>query len=792
MKYKNKGKEKAEAGVLWKRTYNGRKKAEALIQVLILVIGIFAISWMIGSIGKEIGIVSAGDVETFKNGQSCGTEGGICVASCTGSKNKVVTGNCGSAMVCCKSTNNNFNLGTILGIFSTGTGIYSTIQQARNMKTAAELAKTGVEIAQGTSTLGGTMTTSSLSGGAFTGGVGGSGFGTTLASIGYYAGWAGIAFLVGRYLGPLLGLDVQQSQSLGYALAGGTLSAMIAAKIIGSASTFGGPLGLAIGAAVAFFIFIALAKKSSTDVIQLTCFEWDSQSGKGLTEAQMKERCEACNKQAGNLGCTEYQCRSLGQGCMLIGDIGSGNELCIWNNTKDISPPVISAWKAALLDDFAYNPDNALSPPDKGVKVVYTGTTQVTTSDGMKCAPPYTPISFGVELDEPARCKISPLNLADYSSMADMFMGGIGIRNYTHSFSLSLPSKEALEAGNITVDNGGKYELYVRCEDANGNANTGNFVFKFCISEGPDLTAPNILGANILNNSPIGSGQTSVNLSLYTNEPSDCKWSHLDKSYDAMEETMNCDKTLSEYNANMIYTCRTNLTGLKTAQNNHFYFKCRDNSTNQNTNTQSYVLNIIGTRPLTIGEITPLNGTTIEDSTESIKVELTAQTSAGFQEGKAICAFSETGVSGSYVDFFYGNDIEPFSQHEHTQELWLDSGTYTYYIKCRDMGGNTNEKNTTFTVRIDKAPPVVIRVFKEEENLKLITDEIGTCVYSTFGCSYLFGDGTEMYSMDEREFYTEWNTANDFYIKCEDEYGNQPSPDECNIIAHPFEISPLQ
>jgi hypothetical protein len=754
-----------------KRRYKGKNKAEAITQILILIVGIMAISWMIGS---EVKVVSAEDKSAY--GESCGA-GGVCVDACIGSSNEKITGNCANPLVCCKSKNNNFNLGTISSLVASGVTGLSTIQQAKNMKAAAELAKvTGTGTPNVAANLGNTLTQSA------TYNIKGPLAPNTLQSLYYYAQpaiWAAIAFVVGRYvIGPLLGLNVQQSQSLGWSLGTGTFTAFTLINYFG----IGGPLAWGIGAAVAFALFSILAKKSSADVIQLTCYEWDSQSGKGLTEAQMKARCEACNKQTGNLGCTEYQCRSLGQGCILINEVKTGNQLCIWNNTKDITPPIITPWQDALLDDFSYTPDNTISPPDRGVQVVYKSN---------KCAPPYTPVSFGVELDEPARCKISPLNLANYSVMADMFMGS-GIRNYTHAFALSLPSKEAMEAANITVDNGGKYELYVRCQDANGNSNTGNFVFKFCIDEGPDTTAPNILGANILNNQPIGFGQTSVNLSLYTNEPADCKWSHLDKSYDAMEENMTCNKLVTEFNANMIYTCKTNLTGLKNAQDNKFYFRCRDNSSQHNTNTQSYILNIIGTRPLVIDKVTPINGTTIEDSTESVKVELTAQTSAGYQEGKAICSFSETGVSGSYVDFFYGNDIEPFSQYEHSQELWLSSGTYTYYVRCRDMGGNIDDENVTFTVEIDKDSPIVVRVYKEEENLKLITDEPGTCVYSAFGCNYLFVDGTEMSSAVDKEFYTEWNTAIDFYIKCEDEYGNQPLPDECSIVARPFEIVPLQ
>jgi hypothetical protein len=778
-----------------KKGYKGKNQAEAIVQILILMIGIVAISWMIGS---EVKVVSAEDSTA-----TCSSYGGVCRLGCT-LPNEIWQGGTFSD---CITPLNRCCVPKTIPQSDTG-ALDKTIDTVSKINVASQFAKSTKDIAKKiTNALAPapkvtTAETNALKDAGYltgnlawmVGGKQGIGAAGPLSLGGYVSivAWSAIAFAVGRYvLGTLFGLNIQQSQALGWAMAGGTAAGMIAAEIIG-ASNSGGPIGLAIGLAVAAIIFLTLAKKTSADIFQFTCFQWEAQSGKGLTPTQMKERCEKCNQQEG-LGCTEYQCRSLGAGCMLINDASSGKQLCIWNNTKDITPPIITPWQDALLDDFKYTPDNAISPPDKGVKVAYTGTTAVTSDGTTKCAPPFTAVSFGVQLDEPAKCKISPLKVANYSVMADFFMGR-GIRDYNQSFTVSLPSKEALEAENITVDNGGKYEFYVRCEDNNGNSNLANFVFKFCISEGPDTTPPLIVGTSILDNSPISFGQSSVKLDLYlrdqtfTKENASCRWSHLDKSYNAMENNMNCTHTLLNMNAQMLYTCSTNLTGLKDSQDNKFYFRCIDDI--GNANTQSYPLTLIGTKPLVIDEVGPKG--VIQDSTEVIKVELTAKTSAGYDEGKAICSFSETGVSGSYVDFFYGNEIEPFSQYEHIQELWLGEENYSYYIRCRDKGGNMDDANVTFSVKIDKQSPTVVRIYKEEEYLKLITDEPGNCVYSTYGCSYLFDEGTEMQPWEDKEFYADWNTEIEFYIKCEDEYGNQPLPNECSIIARPFEIFPTQ
>jgi len=606
--------------------------------------------------------------------------------------------------------------------------------------------------------------------------------------------WSALAFTMGKYVfGPLFGLTPQQSNTLGYALAAGTATGLIVhSPTLFPGFVLSGWASFGLGTLAAFVIFAFFAKKSSAETIQYNCYQWDAQSGKELSASQKTDRCDMCNKQ-GNLVCTEYQCRSLGQGCVLINEENSGRQLCIWNNTKDINPPIIKPWEDALLDNFAYTPVNTISPPDKGVNIKYIGNERVTSDGNIKCAPAYTPISFGVQLDEPSKCKISPVKLLNYAEMADIYMGR-GIRDYNQSFALSLPSQEALEAENITVDNGGKYELFVRCEDANGNSNIGNFVFKFCVSEGPDTTPPLIAGTSIYNNQPIAHGQKSIDIELYVNEPSECRWSRLDKSYEAMEEEMTCATSVTEMNSQMLYTCRDSLTGLKDDPNNRFYFRCKDQPSlkgtekegDRNVNSQSYPLTLIGTQPLVIEKVGPSG--IIEDSTEVIKVNLTVETTSGYDEGKAVCAFSETGNSGSYIDFFYGYDIEIFSQYKHSQELWLAEGDYNYFIRCRDMGGNIDDAEINFKVETDTSSPMVVRVFKEDDYLKVITDEPGECVYSNFGCTYLFEDGTEMISLEDKEYYAEWNINQDFYVKCKDNYGNMPVSNACSIIVRPFEI----
>ncbi|GAG29568.1 unnamed protein product, partial [marine sediment metagenome] len=113
---------------------------------------------------------------------------------------------------------------------------------------------------------------------------------------------------------------------------------------------------------------------------------------------------------------------------------------------------------------------------------------------------------------------------------------------------------------------------------------------------------------------------------------------------------------------------------------------------------------------------------------------------------------------------------------------------YLYYIKCEDFGGNLDYTTLDFSVQTDLRTPIIIRAYHEENYLKLITDEISDCVYDVVDCSYLFEDGIAMTSVADTSHFTTWDTNKEFYVKCKDDFGNLPSPDQCSIIVRPSEV----
>jgi len=534
-------------------------------------------------------------------------------------------------------------------------------------------------------------------------------------------------------------------------------------------TTKGGQASVVIAVVVAAIILYSMYKTESTETVSFTCEPWEAPIGGNM--------CEECNKQ-GILPCSEYQCRSLGQSCELTNK-GTTEEKCVWVNRNDVTAPIIKLWNDALSKDHKYAKDTTTYPTgDTGTKIVYSK-----SSDG--CIKAFTPLEFGIITDEPASCKLDYERKQGFDNMT-YFLGGTSLLSYNHTQVMSLPGSSALAAENISIKNGGEYSLFIRCRDSNGNANTGTFVFRFCVDKGPDTTPPLIVSSNLLNNMPVAYNQSKVDLEVYTNEPATCRWSHLDQTYEKMETKMICSSSVLEMNAQMVYKCKTELNGIKNEAENKFFIKCEDQpskpESERNRNAESYKFNLLGTKPIAITAILP-NGT-IKDSTETVKAVLELKTIGGYQEGNSTCYYSPTNsTAGEYIKFFNTDS------YVHSQDLYLPEGDYTYYVKCVDLGGNTDINKTSFTIETDNEAPLVVRAYNEESNLKIITDESADCVYGSENCNYAFADGIKMSSVDENktEHYIAWDTKKTAYIKCQDKYTNQVGANQCSIILRPFE-----
>jgi len=575
----------------------------------------------------------------------------------------------------------------------------------------------------------------------------------------------GIGYMVGGFIGGNANIALGSAlaaatfvwQAAGEKALWGTPVQSVVKKI-----TFGHPTigGVVIGA----IIFVVMYKKTDQEIVEFNCLPYQPPIGGG--------DCEKCNIFG---ECSEYRCKSLGQACELL-NAGTEDEKCTWVNPRDVNSPMIKV--EHVLEGYKWVPDTAVRPPATGVVI-----SQV---DG-SCVETFTALEFTLLTDEPSQCKID-YNLTHNFDEMSYYIGGSNLFSYNHTEEMSLPGPDAINAIAPELQNDGTYTLYARCQDANGNFNQDAFSVRFCVKPGPDTTPPKIEAVNVPSNSPINYEKTELNLEVYVNEPSECKWSKTDTSFDNMENTMICDTNLWEMNNQNVYTCRTTLTGIQDRKENSYYFKCKDQPNevegNRNVNTQSYLYNIIGTQPLNILSIGP--NETIRGSTDTIPVLLVVKTDNGYKNGEAVCYYSTTNEEEDYIEFLETGG----NTHEQRQDL--DSGAYTYYYKCVDLGGNTAYDSTSFNVEVDRQGPFVVRAYKSSGELKIITNEKAECAYSNKDCNFDIDEGIQMTTLDNEAHNSEWKTTKNYYIRCKDEYDNQPPLNVdavgCSIVVRPYEI----
>lgn len=595
---------------------------------------------------------------------------------------------------------------------------------------------------------------------------------------------AAIAYGIGQLIGGLVGFNSDQKQALSTALAAGAFTNSFL-KVPGYAKEglfvkegtglFGTKIGaLGAGVIVGAIIFAVMYKKTSTEVVEFECNPWQAPVG--------GEDCEKCNDEA---GCSEYRCKSLGQACALL-NAGTEQEKCAWVNPRDTKSPGISPWEEVLTNGYSYE-DVRIRPPGDGSEPGRMRIVRDNAQDG--CIKAFTPLEFGIVTtgpdgeDEPAQCKIDYNHTLKFEDM-NYWFGDSNMYLYNHSQKMALPSPAAINAAAPELKHDGTYSLYLRCRDANGNENVDEFVIQFCVDKEKDTTPPKIEGTSIANGMPVKYDQSEVEIEVYVNEPAECKWSREDRTYDQMEYQMECSKNVWEMNNNLVYPCKTTLTGVKNRQENKFYFRCKDNpqleEADRNVNMESYEYVLIGTEPLNIIEVEP-NGT-IKGATSVVSVNIKVETANGYKNGEAICYYSDTENEADYIEFF------ETGTNKHQQRLDLVEGDYKYYIKCVDLGGNRDDNYTSFRVDVDTSSPTIARVYQENDLLKIVTEEDSICKYSIESCNFAFEDGIEMPYDNQTEHVAEWKTENTYYIRCSDEYGNIPVSNTCSMTVRPYDV----
>ena len=488
----------------------------------------------------------------------------------------------------------------------------------------------------------------------------------------------------------------------------------------------------------------------SKKVVQFNCLPWKQPSG--------GENCGKCSdKESLGFPCSKYKCQSLGAGCVFMNE-GTGQELCIWENKSDSTIPRIDL--QALTLGYKFVEKNNL-----GTKIL---------QDSGECIESFSPVQVNVRTNEPALCKYDI-----YNNLFDDLDNYIGeYYSLNHNFSLMLPSIEALywemnisQGENSTIDAiignlTQQSRFYIRCRDK--NANEASYRIETCVSA-VDSKPPQVLFSIPDKNGYFAYNKSSIELNIYLNEPSNCRWSEADKEYGQMTKDLSCSTGLLDV-TDKGWNCHTTLpkTGNKT-----YYVRCSDQpwkTLNRNAMTASYILNLKeSASTLKVASINPQGVLTY--GREPVEISLQATTSGGAESGKAVCEWK----IGDWKDFFSSTNTASHS-YKFTS---LFKGKYNVNVSCIDVAGNTASGKQSFEVKIDDGFPEILRVYNKN-GLYIITSEDSECVFSNKNCNIIWENATKMSGM-QREHTTGFEKDKTYYVKCKDLYGNQPNG--CSIIV---------
>jgi hypothetical protein len=574
---------------------------------------------------------------------------------------------------------------------------------------------------------------------------------------------AAIGFALTYYLISATGIGPGLSPGLYYSLlAGGALAGAAIYGGAGVAASLGASASVAamvpvIGWIVAIIIIIiivvlALAGVGDTKKIKVkfSCDPWEPPRG--------GKKCDKCGTDG--LPCSEYACSALGQTCLFLNE-GTKDEVCADIAPNDITPPTITPWQEKLPQGWSYQ---TLSGGDfSGVKVASD------SADG--CIDAYSIVNFGIRMDQYGKCRYSTTPNIPYEEMGpsetedEPDMGGKLNLAFQKNFTvmMRMPSFEALGYSSYDVNRKLDFNLHVKCENGNGYTADRDYTFNFCLKPGNDSTAPMIeryepaLGY-------VKNGLDKQNLSIWTNEPSSCRWDAANKDYSMMLNNFTCENDYDDQGP-FGWACVSEVP--LSQDETSVYVRCEDkpwesDATKRNKNTQSTPITLKKTKPLVIDSAKPDNEV-ITSGVEPASVPVELRTSGGV-DGSANCKYSFDGEN--YISF---RDTLG-AVHRQVFESFT-AGDKAMMLRCDDIVGNSAWKNITFSVQIDRNEPQVSRIFYDGANLVIKTNEDAKCAMSTSSCDFEFVNGTEMTGSGISHSASVIKGTK-YYVKCTDAFNN--------------------
>lgn len=491
-------------------------------------------------------------------------------------------------------------------------------------------------------------------------------------------------------------------------------------------------------------------------------------------------------------GCSEYRCSSLGQDCIYKEENGfpKCEQRTFESNMIDIN----------FTSNYSYN-TNTIELAGN-----ILGGYEINGA-----IPAYELLDFEITTSVPTKCKITYMPELTFTETPAIWFGNPEFSTY-HNVSFRLPDEIAVpdklyenlnissieELFNLIVENDDQlqdvfedefvevlqamsefmeskdylisllnltiagidnntYYTFIRCSDESGNENEEPMYLKFVIDDAyEDTEAPRLLYTIPQNNSELG--REPYNLSIFLDEPAECKYSLVDQGYGVMNNNFDCETSRMQLSsiAGGSYECKTTTNIFEP------YIRCIDNPPEVlsyafnvgegfNQSPVSYYVN--GTH-ITLMESDMFNNTIVylsnPDALYKISMILPKFYSCrvgfnGFDYDTMLnLNCNEMNSSSPYYSYGSLNCSKKFI-----------SGDYTTYVQCIDeipQNRNMNDKSFSLVYSLNSDLSIVSFFPSYDELIASSNVALGVVVNRNINdhnvnCGYSLNGGSEIYQM---------------------------------------------
>ena len=276
------------------------------------------------------------------------------------------------------------------------------------------------------------------------------------------------------------------------------------------------------------------------------------------------------------------------------------------------------------------------------------------------------------------------------------------------------------------------YYIFISCTDRTGNTNEDEFFIHFVMNTTyKDTNPPILLGSTPNNESSISSSAQNVSFNLFVNEPSECKYSTTDTTYNNMPHQLSCPTSpyqLDPFDGGS-YRCTTLLPF--TQNSSLYHFRCKDNP----PIVESYGIKLEQHTNFSVKNRAPsryLNTSfnTITASGDFLQYPTIYADSASTQldlhlDDPLTCRFSNS--TKLYQEMTH--EFQP-CQTTNTLDIGLykcpttlpNKGNQTYNIAClRTVNKSRNTNPTSYTVNLTRAKILQNIIISPEQNAIIST-----------------------------------------------------------------------